>query len=74
MHRVFGWVVVLRAAVYGADGGVYHPHRTHHLHSGSQDHHPSKNSVHKVMVNSNGLISTTIYDGVDQVSLKAMSL
>jgi len=22
VHRVFGWVVVLRAAVYGADGAV----------------------------------------------------
>jgi len=29
--------------VYGADGAVrlYHPHRTHDLRSGSQDHHPS---------------------------------
>jgi len=30
--------------VYGADGAVrrHHPHRTHDLRSGSQDHHPSK--------------------------------
>jgi len=31
--------------VYGADGAVrvawHHPHRTHDLRSGSQDHHPS---------------------------------
>jgi len=47
--RVFGWVVVLRAAVYGADGAVHHPHRTHDLRSGSQDHHSSKNSVLKTI-------------------------
>jgi len=38
--------------VYGADGVVarHHPHRTHDLHTGSQDHHhPSKNSVHKTI-------------------------
>ena len=45
--------------VYGADGAVgavrvtrhqrHHPHRTHELRSGSQDHHPSKNSVHKTI-------------------------
>ena len=33
--------------VCGADGAVrharHHPHRTHDLHSSSQDHHPSKN-------------------------------
>jgi len=29
--------------VYGADGAVHHPHRTHDLRSSSQDHHPSKN-------------------------------
>ena len=27
----------------------HHPHRTHDLRSGSQDHHPSKNSVQKTM-------------------------
>jgi len=27
----------------------HHPHRTHDLRSGSQDHHSSKNSVHKTM-------------------------
>ena len=35
--------------VYGADGAVHHPHRTHDLCSGSQDHHPSKNSVQKTI-------------------------
>jgi len=35
--------------VYGADGERHHPHRTHDLRSGSQDHHPSKNSVHKTI-------------------------
>ena len=37
--------------VYDADVAVrlarQHPHRTHDLRSGSQDHHPSKNSVQK---------------------------
>ena len=34
--------------VYGVDGAArHHPHRTHDLRSGSQDHHPSKNSVQK---------------------------
>jgi len=36
----------------GADGVVsrtHHPHRTHELRSGSQDHHPSKNSVQKTV-------------------------
>jgi hypothetical protein len=32
--------------VYGADGAVrHHPHRTHDLHNGSQDHQQSTNSV-----------------------------
>ena len=39
--------------VYGADGAVrvarHHPHRTHDLRSGSQDHHSSKNSVQKTI-------------------------
>jgi len=39
--------------VYGADGAVrlarHHPHRTHDLRSGSQDHHPSKNSVQETI-------------------------
>jgi len=35
--------------VYGADGAVHHPHRTHDLHSGSQDHHPSKISAQKTV-------------------------
>jgi len=42
--------------VYGLDGAVpchwprtarHHPHRTHDLRRGSQDHNPSKNSVQK---------------------------
>jgi len=38
--------------VYGADGAVarHHPHRTHDLNSSSQDHHPSKNSVQKTIL------------------------
>jgi len=43
------WVV----HVYGADDAVmvelYHPHRKHDLPSGSQDDHPSKNSVQKTI-------------------------
>jgi len=35
--------------VYGADGARHHPHRTHNICSGSQDHHPSKNSVQKTI-------------------------
>jgi len=37
--------------VYGAAGAVarHHPHRTHDLRSGSQDHHPSKTSVQKTI-------------------------
>ena len=35
--------------VYGADGAVNQQHRTHDLRSGSQDHHPSKNSVQKTI-------------------------
>jgi len=37
--------------VYGADGAVaqHHPHHTHDLRSGSQDHHPSKNSMQKTI-------------------------
>jgi len=35
--------------VYGADGARHHSHRKHDLHSGSQDHHPSKNSVQKTI-------------------------
>jgi len=36
--------------VYGADGAArHHPHRTHDLRSGSQDHHSSKNSVQKTV-------------------------
>jgi len=43
----------LESRVYGAGGAVrvarHHPHRTHDLRSGSQDHHPSKNSVQKTI-------------------------
>jgi hypothetical protein len=35
--------------VCGADGAVQHSHCTHDLPSGSQDHHPSKNSVQKTI-------------------------
>jgi len=37
--------------VYGADGAVrrHHPNRKHDLSSGSQDHHPSTNSVQKTI-------------------------
>jgi len=35
--------------VHGADGAVHQPHRKHDLRSGSQDHHPSKNSVQKTI-------------------------
>jgi len=35
--------------VYGVDGAVHHPHRTHDPRSGSQDHHPSKNLVQKTI-------------------------
>jgi len=35
--------------VCGADGARQHPHRTHDLRSGSQDHHPSKTSVQKTV-------------------------
>ena len=41
LYRVCGWVVVLVAV----DDAVHHPHRTHDLHSGSQDHHPPANSA-----------------------------
>ena len=34
-------------SVNGADGARHHPHRSHYLRSGSQDHNPSKNSVQK---------------------------
>jgi len=38
--------------VYGADGAVRltaTSHHSHDLHSGSQDHHPSKNLVQKTI-------------------------
>ena len=52
----FGWVVVLRAAAWVVCtvrmvpcDSRHHPHRTHDLRSGSQDHHPSKNSVQETI-------------------------
>ena len=35
--------------VCGADIAVHHPHPTHDLRSGSEDNHPSKNSVQKTI-------------------------
>jgi len=35
--------------VYGVDGAVHHPRRTHDLNSCSQDHHPSTISVRKTI-------------------------
>ena len=36
--------------VYGADGTVrHHSHRKYDLRNGSQDHHPTKNSVQKTI-------------------------
>jgi len=35
--------------VYGTDGAMHRPYRTHDLLSSSQDHHPSKNSVQKTI-------------------------
>ena len=35
--------------VCGEDGARHHPHRTHDLRRGSQDHHSSKNSVQKTI-------------------------
>jgi len=35
--------------VYSAAGAVRHPDHTHDLRSGSQDHHPFKNSVQKTI-------------------------
>ena len=53
--------------VYGADGAVqlalHHPHRTHDLRSGSQDHHSSKDSVQKTIYcnsASNQLVNTNV--------------
>ena len=35
--------------VCSADGARHHPHCTHDLSNGSEDHHPSKNSVQKTI-------------------------
>jgi len=52
LHRVLGWMVVLRAAVCTVrmvPCARHHPHHKHDLRSGSQDHHPYKNSVQKTI-------------------------
>ena len=46
--RVYGGDVAVDR-VYVADVARQHPHCTHDLHSGSQDHHPSKKSVQKTI-------------------------
>ena len=45
------WMGGLENRCVGADGALrrHHPHRTHDLRSGSQDHHPSNNSVQKTI-------------------------
>jgi len=51
--------------VYSVDGvAQHHPHHTHDLRSGSQDHHPSKNSVQKTIccnLKSNALDDERMY-------------
>ena len=43
-------VFLARHVLDGADGAArHHPYRTHDPRSGSQDHHPSKNSVQKTI-------------------------
>jgi len=58
LHRVCGWVVVLRAAAWVVCIRMvrtvpctarHRPRHTHDLRSGSQDHHPSTNSVQKTI-------------------------
>ena len=39
----------LESRCVGADVARHHPYRTHDLHSGCQDNHPSKNSVQKTI-------------------------
>ena len=39
----------LESRCVGRVRAVHHPHRTHDLRSGSQDHHPSKTSVQKTI-------------------------
>ena len=50
---MYGGIESCIGRVYGADGAVrvvrYRPHHTHDLRSGSQDHHPSTNSVQKTI-------------------------
>ena len=49
-HELLSLVgVVCCQVVCGADGTGHHPHRTHDLRSGCQDHHPSKNLVQKII-------------------------
>ena len=48
--------------VYGADGAVHHPHCTHDLRSGSQGHHPSRNSTTRtVHMNYAAALKTTTH-------------
>jgi len=47
--RCVGRVYGADGARHHADGAVHHPYRTHDLHNGSQDHHPSTNTVHKTI-------------------------
>ena len=56
LHRVldgwWSWEPLRRSCVgcgWCSATARHHPHRTHDLRSGSQDHHPSKNSVQKTI-------------------------
>ena len=44
-----GWCTAPSAPYTRPRVARQHPHRTHDLHSSSQDHHPSKNSVQKTI-------------------------
>ena len=51
----YSWIIPSFNFIYiysfwmGDDVARHHPHRTHDLRSGSQDHHPSTNSVQKTI-------------------------
>jgi len=48
LDRWWSWELLRRVySVYSADGAVHHPHCTHDLRSGSQDHHSSKTRCRK---------------------------
>jgi len=50
LWMVGGFVSGCVGRVYGAEGAArHHPHRTHDLRSGSQDHHLSKNSENHML-------------------------